>query len=55
MRTFLRIAKEWQLTEPETRAVLGKPTRLTLMTWSHDARRRKHLRLPPEVLKRITW
>jgi uncharacterized protein (DUF2384 family) len=54
MRTFLNTANAWGLGERDRIIVLGHPARSTFHKWARDAKKRKPLKLPADVLTRIS-
>ena len=54
LRTFLAIAEEWGLSEPERLLVLGAPARSTYYNWVAAARDGRGLVLPFDTLIRIS-
>lgn len=54
LRTFLRIADNWSLTEQQRLLVLGYPYRSKYMRWCEQARLQKQLTLNVDVLMRIS-
>lgn len=53
LRAFGTMARDWCLTEPEQRALLGGPTPRTLAEWLRAARMRERVRVPDAVLIRV--
>jgi Protein of unknown function (DUF2384) len=54
LRTFLRIADEWQLSERERLHVLGLPSRSTFHGWVAKVRQGKDITLSVDELMRIS-
>ena len=54
LRTFVRIADLWRLSDEERRAVLGQPASMDYHEWLDAARERRSLVLPVDVLVRIS-
>lgn len=54
LRTFLAIAEEWGLGEPERLLVLGAPARSTYYNWVAAARSGREFALPFDTLIRIS-
>jgi len=54
LRTFLNIAKEWELSEADKICVLGAPARSTFHSWIAKARAGEPITLPLDTLLRIS-
>ena len=54
LRTFLRIADLWRLSEQQRRLVLGYPSRSTYYGWTKAAGEHRNLTLGVDVLMRIS-
>ena len=54
LRTFLNIARAWNLSVVEKRHVLGLPARSTLHQWITAVEAQRPIRLPVDVLLRIS-
>lgn len=54
LRTFVRIAERWGLSEEERLRVLGRPGRSTYHVWISKAREERELTLPFDALLRIS-
>ncbi len=53
LRAFAAISRDWCLTEPEQRALVGGATPRTLADWLRAARMRERVRVPDAVLIRM--
>lgn len=53
LRAFIAISRDWCLTEPEQRALVGGATPRTLAEWLRAARMREKVRVPDAVLIRM--
>src|SRR5664279_2720687 len=54
LRTFLNIAEEWQLSEPERLRILGLPSRSTFHSWVAKVRHGSEITLSVDELIRIS-
>ena len=54
LRTFIRIAERWSLSEEKRLRILGHPGRSTYHVWIGKARSRRDLALPFDTLLRIS-
>jgi hypothetical protein len=54
LRTFLNVAEEWQLSEPERLRILGLPSRSTFHSWVAKVRKGGEITLSVDELIRIS-
>ncbi|MBV5268842.1 MAG: DUF2384 domain-containing protein [Afipia sp.] len=54
LRTFLKIADLWSLSQQQRRLILGYPSRSTYVRWRTKAQQEKQLTLNVDVLMRVS-